>query len=466
MANGDPKDPILEDMIGEKNARTALRHIDEKKGISYLTSNIDLSHMNSEEVAAHIDKKTAEGDFEAADQAFYAWGTQNQEALLNESGESAQLNAAQASEALKVVEARQRSQRAKAKFDKEKSQNPAPDTKQSKTPKGTDNKPPKTSTSKKALDDKSANQAALEKLSMLSEEDKSKFAGICGNPLLLDPNPTYIKVDDDTVLPEGKHNAKIILGRDRFASRCSGYGGKGHTQAGAIDIVAGYMGYKVKEYQTDDPEEQKKVKILANPDFVHDAARIYISQKADIDDYFNLAGHRSTTRSAIGMKADAVRIIARDGIKLVTRTDRINSLGGDISDINGIDLIATNDDSDLQPIPKGENLAEGLKKLTDFVVKLNGIVDRLLEAQTNLNEKLTNHYHYAPAQVITFPGGIIWKTTPSPPVVAAGIKCMVDHLSQCKRSLFTHQADLTKFKSNYFMPWGEKYINSRYNNTT
>ena len=50
-----------------------------------------------------------------------------------------------------------------------------------------------------------------------------------------------------------------------------------------------------------------------------DAARIYISQRADIDEYFDIAdgsvGHHRS--SAIAVKADSVRILQKR-IKLVT----------------------------------------------------------------------------------------------------------------------------------------------------
>ena len=83
-----------------------------------------------------------------------------------------------------------------------------------------------------------------------------------------------------------------------------------------------------------------------DPDFEKDSARIYLSQKCNLDRYFGL---RSTTgapnidmSSGIGIKADVVRIIGREGIRLVTRTETKNSLGGGIKTIHGIDLCAGN----------------------------------------------------------------------------------------------------------------------------
>lgn len=276
--------------------------------------------------------------------------------------------------------------------------------------------------------------------------------GIAGSPLY-EPVPSFIKTSTEEVLHNG-NNAWLVLGRDRPASRLSGYGGRGDTQAAAIDIVAGRMGSLSKSFNS------AGKRIWADPDFENDAARIYISQKTDIDDNFKLTSGRvgiSKTKSGIALKADGIRIIAREGIKLITRTDVLNSQGGEIKSISGIDLIAGNDDSDLQPMVKGNNLADALRRLVVHVDKLNGIVDSLLMTQMTFNTALTHHFHFSPFFGL--------PTTPSPPVVAAGIKSMVDHLFQTKQSLVMHKVNLALFKTNYFSPAGSKFINSRFNNT-
>jgi hypothetical protein len=281
---------------------------------------------------------------------------------------------------------------------------------------------------------------------------------------LAEPVPLYIHAPCEKVMG-GANNQYIVFGRDRLQSRLSGYGGRGDTKAGSIDIVVGRLGSFGKAVGKDGQKE------WVDPSVKYDAARIYISQKTDIDDNFYLAeGHvgNAKTKSGIALKADGIRIIARDGIKLVTRTDGVNSQGGEIAEAVGIDLIATNNDEDLQPIPKGNNLKEALDKLTCHVSKLNGIVDSLLMYQTTFNKALTHHTHIAPMKIIPSPAGVgfVWETTPSLPVMSAGMKTMIDHLSQTKRSLMSHKTNLGLYKFKYFNPAGDKYINSRYNNTT
>jgi hypothetical protein len=186
--------------------------------------------------------------------------------------------------------------------------------------------------------------------------------------------------------------------------------------------------------------------IKVDPNFFTDAARIYISQKADIDQYFGLAeGHAglSETRSAIGIKADAVRVIAREhGIKLVTGKGNIsgagtggekNSNGGMIKVYNGVELIGGNDTEDeyltnlfgfnfstsfaipgakkisrLQPMVKGENLVECLEEVIDSLTDINSALLSFVRTQeiyntttsTNIGAITTALLPLAPAGVV------------------------------------------------------------------
>ena len=131
--------------------------------------------------------------------------------------------------------------------------------------------------------------------------------------------------------------------------------------------------------------------------FSKDAARIYISQKTDIDDNFNLREGKnedgsilgtpnSVAKSGIGIKADAVRIMSREGIKLVTRADNKNSAGDSIEgDYYGIDLVAGNFPDGLQPIVKGDNMVECLRRLQKHIEKLDGILKGFMHMQNKLN---------------------------------------------------------------------------------
>lgn len=309
-----------------------------------------------------------------------------------------------------------------------------------------------------------APQTTIQRLGSLDPESRQRAQGIGGDPLD-EGVPGYIQTQTERVY-SGGNNTSIVLGRDRPHNRLSGYGGIGYWRAGAIDLVAGRFGHDAKGETELGKDGQGKSeagapvqKLWVNPSFERDAARIHISQRTDVDRNFQITGGRigtSDNRSAVTLKADGIRIIGRQGIKLVTRTDRLNSQGGEVSQIEGIDIIAGNDDSELEPLVRGCRLSDALTKIISHIDKLNGIVDSLLMAQMQFNEALTHHWHFSPFYGI--------PTTPSMPVVVAGGKTMIDHFSNTKRSLTSQKIGLQNFKTTYLSMSGAKYINSRYNN--
>jgi|GEM_PF-2046039 len=122
----------------------------------------------------------------------------------------------------------------------------------------------------------------------------------------------YIKAQNERVMTS--MGAWIVLGTDRPNSLRSGYGAWGADKAASIDLVVG------RHASTREGKGPKSPSWINN-DFAADAARIYISQLADIDRYFGLArgvSPQSIARSAVAIKADAVRLIGREGVKIVT----------------------------------------------------------------------------------------------------------------------------------------------------
>ena len=305
---------------------------------------------------------------------------------------------------------------------------------------------------KDGVDTESVDSAVRERIQSSSPESLTENNGVF-NSAMREGVPAFNNAPSEKVI-QGQNNSWIVLGRDRPGSKASGYGGKGHTQSGCIDICAGRLGARARE------RDSENNRIYADPDFGSDAARIYLSQKTDVDKNFNLARGsvgNSSTKSAIGMKADAIRIIGREGIKLITRTDPENSQGGDVKSVLGIDLIAGNDDSDLQPLVKGTNLVKCLQQMVNHIDKLNGIVDNFLMIQMQFNAVSTCHFHQSP--LLGLP------TSPSIPMIPIGLSTMIQHLVQTKLSLIMHKTNLQTFKSNYIVAGhSEDWICSRYNN--
>jgi len=80
--------------------------------------------------------------------------------------------------------------------------------------------------------------AVAKQIENVEELQKRTSGNGVGCRKILEPMPEYIVGDCEKVIV-GENNAFITLGRDRPGSRISGYGGKGHTQCGMVDITVG-----------------------------------------------------------------------------------------------------------------------------------------------------------------------------------------------------------------------------------
>ena len=303
---------------------------------------------------------------------------------------------------------------------------------------------------KRAIDHLGGNKKEIDRVEAAAEVISAGQRGVGGGQLR-EPLPIFLKSPCEQVIT-GQNNSAIVLGRDRPASRLSGYGGKGDTQCGMIDLCVGRMGSNPMAVDKDGNQ------LYTDPNMMSDSARVYISQKTDVDKNFGLTSGvvgKAKTKSAVCMKADAVRLVGRETIKLVTRTDKKNSQGAEVKTVHGIDLIAGNDDEDMQPFVKGTNMLKAMRRMVHHINKLNGIVDGLLMYQFTFNAALTSHFHFSPFFGI--------PTSPSPTVVPAGIMTMMNHLLQTKKSLVMHKTNLNMYEKTYFYSSGGKYINSRYN---
>ncbi len=284
------------------------------------------------------------------------------------------------------------------------------------------------------------------------------------NAGLVEPVPTFDSTTAEKVI-KNDNNSWIILGRDRPASIDSGYGGIGNTGAGSVDIVVGRLAGT-----SGGPDSN----ITVTPNFFTDAGRIHISQKTDIDDNFALVGNmRSTGLSGIGLKADAVRVIGREGVKIVTGKAKNvegagsggekNSLGGKIEKVAGIHLIAGNDvdANPLEPVVKAYALNEALQAIVDSIRDLTNIVNEMAKTQTQINKSLTSHTHEVPQA----PTGLL-KSLPSFDLVAKIPSKEASRMSSVHQNLAKHKNNLkVALESDYLTPTGKKWYGSRFNKT-
>ena len=327
---------------------------------------------------------------------------------------------------------------------------------------------------KKAIDHENFDPDIRDQIGDMPIEVKLDFSGIGGGQRLNGDVPAFIKTPAERVIKKG--NAFIVLGVDRPGGPDSGFGGLGNTHCAAIDLVAGRMGARAAK------KDKKRKKIFKNPDFTMDAARVYISQKSDIDTYMGPEGladvkgaMMGTTsydepRSAVGLKADAIRIVGREGIKLITKTDTQNSQGGEIMGNPGIDLIALNDDSDMQPLVKGDNLVAMMKETLKLINSLRELLYNFVTFQKDFNSGLMNHTHFT-----KFYGS---ESSQSPQSIQAAIECMIDTVEKVEIGINKHMMATTGVKLTYlqfpFAGLGKEaealgksgaYINSTYNYT-
>ena len=322
--------------------------------------------------------------------------------------------------------------------------------------------PPQGAKRKKDVDTKGLPSFLQKAIDDLPKTDKQRtVAGVAGDHLI-EPIPHFIEAPGEKVVAN-QNGSCIVLGRDRPASRASGYGGKANTQCASIDLVTGRMGAQAIP-QADATTNEN---IYVDPNFEKDAARIIMSQKTNIDENFLLIptanAPTSKGRASIGLKADTIRLVARENIRIVTEGPVFNSQGGISQSTTGIDLVAGNVDptSDprlsVQPFVKGGNLVYALGALVKQIEGLNGIVDAMMQFQNDFNDAVMNHYHHSP-----FYGQ---ATCPNEQVMIEGSKAMLGHFEKCKTSLTKHKSNLVSFKANYLWPSGRRYINSRFNGT-
>tara|TARA_R110002020_G_scaffold254557_1_gene468254 strand:- start:87 stop:1070 length:984 start_codon:yes stop_codon:yes gene_type:complete len=275
--------------------------------------------------------------------------------------------------------------------------------------------------------------------------------------------PNLMVLPNERLIKKG--NASIRLGKDRTTNRFTGFGGKGQSHCAAIDIVAGTRGWCAQK------RNKKNEETVVNPDFKLDSARIYISQKSDVDTYFGLVeGDVGNTtyeapRSTVALKADTIRVIARENIKLVTRTDSFNSQGGELSNQlkkgYGINLIAMNDDDGLQSMVKGENLIECLEGIIQMISNLATVVENFMTYDQDFKTALQSHTHMT----------AFYGTESAPDFkrsMMAGVEHIINTSLNCKVPMILNAPlDTTGVVNDYLSNGGgaqsKKFILSAYN---
>ena len=166
----------------------------------------------------------------------------------------------------------------------------------------------------------------------------------------------------------------------------------------------------------------------------------------------------SNPRSAIALKADGIRIMAREGIKLVTGVDGYNSQGGLMTSKKGVDIIAGNgqySNSPVQPMVLGNNMVECVNDLSQILGQTVGAVQSIIKHIAILESTLATHVH-----ITAGPGA----TAPS---AELGVVCAASIAKLASVDTFSNAAgkwNINKWRYKYTRPGASKSIRSKYNN--
>ena len=262
------------------------------------------------------------------------------------------------------------------------------------------------------------------------------------------PQFTYNKPDGAKQFENG--GAYIVFGQVPPGGLATGYGSSG-TPSETIDLV---VGRQASSFSGNGPAKNSVV----DNNFATDAARIYISRLCDIDKAFGLenlsnqkAGQGSVARSGIGIKADAVRMIGRTGVKITTGKMRdaefglrgeTNSLGGAIGNpAPKIELIAGNNHSNTQGIVLGNNMSNCLSELTDIVGEIWSAVYQLALTQAGYNTA----------------NGIGLR----PWMIDVAARTNIPQTTKVIGPLYQTKGNMEFWKLNYLSPTGKEYIASK-----
>jgi len=327
---------------------------------------------------------------------------------------------------------------------------------------------PKTKNKRPVVEQSQLSNQSLSVLGALPASVTDGLKGIAGDRLI-EPVPEPVIYPGDNVT-KGENNTLIQCGRDEI------YRLKGHTQSGAIYLAAGRSPNNIKTEDKNNTtfNPADNVGLTKPNNLVRDSSYLYLSQKSDSDTLLRVAGGTYAKKiggtnpraglSLAAIKADDVVIMSRQsGIRLITGTDKTNSSGGELVSKFGIELIAGNDDSDLQPLIKGDNLELYLTNLSEVVSNLRSVVYNAIMSQLELNCELMVHTHWDPFMMFLGaknPEGLL-----SPGMLKSTSKAMLSNAQQQANAITGVMLKRINNDFNAFNPVGGYNIKSQRNKT-
>jgi len=212
-------------------------------------------------------------------------------------------------------------------------------------------------------------------------------------------NPTRFKAEAEKEFSRGPSNCYIVLGKDRMGDIYSGFGGRGVPNSNSIDLVAGLassLEVKSKLYLTKED--------VVDPNPFTDAARVYISQRTDLDTSFGITEgkmyrlDKKQGVSGIAAKADMILVLGRRNVKIKAGQSRgeknyieTDAHGTKLPDAR-IELIA---DGPLEPLVRGDKMVKCIDGIYNQIHDNRNLITNMLVEIVNLRGQLALHTHQA-----------------------------------------------------------------------
>jgi hypothetical protein len=222
--------------------------------------------------------------------------------------------------------------------------------------------------------------------------------------------------------------ARIVLTKDNYGNRTTGVGGAGGTMCEAIDIVAGSL-------SCEGSIRTSKTESRAN--FVSDGARIYLTERGDIQEYFAIGdGAKATSissrmKSGIGIKSDHTLIIGRERVRITVgfaQAHGVQRLVNYNSQITPRIEISRIGDTGAQPAVLGHNLQKYLRKQSEDMQTLRNRIQDLENKLVRYKTAMALHTHNA--------AGIGYvQVFPSPEAAQNGAKSIPDFLETTVKNI-------------------------------
>ena len=273
----------------------------------------------------------------------------------------------------------------------------------------------------------------------------------------LEDNPTRFQAEAEKVVSRNNTNSYIVFGKDRMGDVFSGFGGRGMPNSNSIDLVAG-MG---SSFEPIGKRTLTKNDVV-DPNPFTDAARVYISQRTDLDGHFGITEGEiypldsQQGVSGIAMKADSVLVLGRRNIKIKAGQSHGEGLpvGGE-KDAHGtnlpdarIDLIA---DAPLEPMVRGDKLVECIKGIYSQIQDNRTLIAQLIAQLLKLRTALMLHTHPS-AGFVAFP---------SPELMGANVGEIPRDIEQLTIAINDMMAAAVEEMNCVIVPNKDKYILSK-----